>query len=317
MAVDQELEGEDRFSSEEQLSGGPTKRCKESQLAKADDFRFSASALFQVDIGSLWPVEVRLSIASFLPWAELVADSLLCRAWRVLELEDSLWQVYFASTWPRMSRRKKASADPMGLPWRALFRAQWSSGSRQEDALEEDWLDFSAAQGMEYQPLAGACTSAPSSHMEKVRHAIQQCREDLRRQGVIVPAEVDASHVCTRHCRFRRLQVEDVDAFLCEATGALHQCQSLPCSCCVASADDFLVCPVSGRCFPKNTTVNEEADVQTCHEWDPELSAAQQVGRWFEQGYSMSEEQALSFFDGQSGGGRRLKRQALWASRAV
>lgn len=120
----------------------------------------------------------------------------------------------------------------------------------------------------------------------------------------------------------------------------------------VASPDDcFLVCPVSGRCFPKSSTVNEEAWLalhtfplfrtarckfeneepsrgrmswwnrlnltldkrkndrfalqgpDTRHEWernlvqsrcsrsdrghvpeDPELSAAQQVGRWFEQG---------------------------------
>ena len=101
----------------------------------------------------------------------------------------------------------------------------------------------------------------------------------------------------------------------------------------VASPDDCsLVCPLSGYCFPKNNTVNEEVSFVSCfwrvvsdRNWnlrckmmhlqamigsppqlrlaanalchrhllrhldcltskDPELSVAQQVGRWFEQG---------------------------------
>ncbi|CAE7687497.1 unnamed protein product [Symbiodinium pilosum] len=270
-------------------------------------------------VAGMWSVEVRLCIASFLPWTELVADSLLCRSWRALEMEDTLWQAYFASTWPRMARRKKASADDR-LPWRALFRAQWSTGNRREDALEEDWLDFSAAQGLFEEAKPSTSRSWPRSLArnppEKLRRSMQICREDLfRRQGLTVPAEPDTSHCCTKHCRFHRLQFEEADAFLCEASGALHVCESVPCACCVASADDFLVCPVSGRCFPKNSTVNEEAaDAPISYEWDPGLSAAQQVGRWFEQGYFMSEEQALAFFDGRSSAGRRLKRQTMLGS---
>eukprot|EP00439_Symbiodinium_sp_Y106_P075469 s3129_g14.t7 len=264
---------------------------------------FSALRHSQV-VPLMWPVEVRLCVASFLPWTELVADSCLCHSWRILEMEDTLWQVYFASIWPRMARRKKAAADDQGLPWRALFRAQWSKGgNRQEDALEEDWLDFSAAQGLE----ARVASQRPPvlAWPEKLQRATQRCREDLQRQNVKVPAEPDASHTCTQHCRFHPLLLEDADAFLCEESGALHVCENVPCSCCVASSEGFLVCPVSGRCFPKNSTVNEEMmDAPVSYDWDPDLSAAQQVGRWFEQGYFMSEEQALKVFDG-SGAGRR------------
>jgi len=257
----------------------------------------------------MWPLEVRLCVASFLPWTELVADSCLCHSWRVLEMEDTLWQVYFASTWPRMARRKKAAADDQGLPWRALFRAQWSKGgNRQEDALEEDWLDFSAAQGLEARVASQRLPVL--AWPEKLQRAIQRCREDLQRRNVKVPAEPDASHTCTQHCRFHPLLFEDADAFLCEESGALHVCENVPCSCCVASSEGFLVCPVSGRCFPKNSTVNEETmDAPVSYDCDPDLSAAQQVGRWFEQGYFMTEEQALAIFDGCSGAGRRALRR--------
>ncbi|CAJ1375381.1 unnamed protein product [Effrenium voratum] len=241
-----------------------------------------------------WPQEVRLCVASFLPWSEIVAYSLLCRAWRALELEDTLWQVYFAATWPRLAERREAVPDGYPQPWRVLFRAQWAKGNHTEDALEEDWLDFRAAQGLKSKPTD---SSTGSRHL-KIQEALQQCREDLQQVGLRVPAEADANHTCDRLCRFHRLHLEG-DAFLCEVSGVLHQCApSTPCASCVPSADDcFLVCPVSGRCFPKVNTVNEEAtEAVPCHDWDPELSAAQQVGRWFEQGYFMSEEQARSAF---------------------
>eukprot|EP00931_Biecheleriopsis_adriatica_P043711 TRINITY_DN24977_c0_g1_i1.p1 TRINITY_DN24977_c0_g1~~TRINITY_DN24977_c0_g1_i1.p1 ORF type:complete len:351 (+),score=73.86 TRINITY_DN24977_c0_g1_i1:70-1122(+) len=270
-----------------------------------------------------WPVEVRLCVATFLSWQELINFSLLCRAWKVLELEDALWEVYFSTTWPRLARRRKASADG-SIPWRELFRARWCRGSRAEDALEEDWLDFSAAEGLEakaseaLRPTAAqGAVLAERAAAADLRRAMRRCREELfRRQGLLVPDKADSTHVCSQQCRFHRLSLENGgDAFICEVSGALHQCvQGVPCASCVVSADDFfLVCPVSGRCFPKNNTVNEEAaDSVACHDWDPELSATQQVGRWFEQGYSMSEDQARAFFGGSragsGGGGRRLRR---------
>ncbi|CAK9020319.1 unnamed protein product [Durusdinium trenchii] len=245
-----------------------------------------------------WPLEVRLGVASFLLWSELVAYSLLCRAWRLLELEDTLWQVYFSTTWPRLAQRWEAIFGDFSQPWRVLFRAQWARGNHTEDALEEDWLDFNAVQKLKPPP------DALSTFESNLQQAICDCRKDLFQQGLRVPIQADAQHTCNSNCRLHRLNFENGDMFLCEASGNLHQClQNIPCAGCVASPDDcFLVCPVSGRCFPKSSTVNEEGP-DTRHEWDPELSAAQQVGRWFEQGYFMSDEQAAASF-----GGRRSKR---------
>ncbi|CAE8606794.1 unnamed protein product [Polarella glacialis] len=292
-----------------------------------------------------WPVEVRLCIASFLPWKELMGDTLLCKSWKALDLQDALWKVFFISTWPRLARRREAGADG-AVPWRALFRARWARADRKEDSLEEDWLDFSAAQGLEAcrgprdetrraaPVLAIQEASAKRAAAAELERAVRRCREELMRsQGLQVPVEADAQHQC-RHvepgCRFHRLGIDahgsGLDCFLCEVSGTLHMCKSVPCGCCVRSADGcFLVCPVSGRCFPKDNSVNEEADESgrllgaevTSHNWDPELSAAQQIGRWFEQGYSMSEDQAHDFFggkmDGGGGSGRRHRRRACIA----
>jgi len=265
-----------------------------------------------------WPVEVRLCIATFLGWLELMDYSLLCRAWRVLELEDALWQEYFIVAWPRLARRREAGTQGV-LPWRALFRARWERGNCGEDALEEDWLDFNAAQGLAATVANERRLPTSTSHetsFDTLQRAMRRCREDLRRQGIEVPEVADPEHVCGKRCRFHRLLLDsDEDAFLCEVSGALHQCkEGVPCPNWVSDAEEcFMVCPISGRCCPRNNTVNEEAP-DAVHDWDPELNPAQQAGRWFEQGYSMSEEQARDFFGqaGDGGGGsRRQKRQLL------
>lgn len=268
-----------------------------------------------------WPVEVRLCLAGFLEWNEFVSHSLLCQSWRLLDVQDALWQVYFSCTWPRLARRKEASSG-QALPWRALFRAHWASGDRCEDALEEDWLDFSASfaaddLGRQKRRKAEATPSnegplQSSCEASSLKLAAERCRKELAEQGLQVPGSpADSSHVCSSRCRFHRLAWQG-DAFLCEASGSIHHCQqNHPCSDCVASSDEcFLVCPVSGRCFPMNSGIEEEvSEPVICNDWDPELSVSQQIGRWFEQGYSMSEEQAQDFFGG--GNSRRVKRPCL------
>lgn len=261
-----------------------------------------------------WPVEVRLGVAAFLPWRELVGNARLCRAWRVVEAEDVLWKVYFGMTWPRLATRRAAGARASGggVAWRAIFRARWCTAERGEDALEEDWLDFSLAQrlgdGAPRPPGRAAAAPGPTAAAQlaaadDLRRALLRCREELLlTRGLHVPSEADGSHICTQGCRYHRLQLDSGgDAFLCEASGSVHQCRDgVPCECCVVD-DIFFICPASGRCFPKEMEncdeAGEAAEAAPVHDWDPDLSANQQFARWFEQGYSMSEEQATEYFD--------------------
>lgn len=240
-----------------------------------------------------WPMEVRLLVASFLPWREVVARSLLCRAWRRLELEDMLWKDLFCQTWPRLLRRQQVTSSQ---PWRAHFRARWAAKARCEDAVEEDWLDFLAASDpVSEEGAAVARETAPA----RLNEALKRCREALQLQDPDGPG-----HSCTKRCRYQKLGIEGYDAFMCEDSGALHECRpDLPCEFCVATADEsFLVCPVSGRCFQKLQDIDEEAlgaaDATTAilHAHDAELGAAQHFESWFEQGYSLSEDQAKDFF---------------------
>jgi len=262
-----------------------------------------------------WPLEVRLCIAGFLAWRELVADALLCRSWHKLEAEDALWQVYFRSVWPRLARRKDARTDSRS-PWRVLFRARWGQSGRAEDALEEDWLDFNAAQDLQAADAKLLGTSVVSSirHKanadEELQQALRRCMEALKAKGVNVPSEQDKQHSCTSCCRYHRLPVKG-DVFVCQVSGKIHRCSScVPCHECVLSIDEaFLVCPASGRCFQKTSDASEEAaEAASANDWDPELSMTQQFGRWFEQGYFMSEEQAKDFFGMRSrGSSRRIR----------
>lgn len=258
-----------------------------------------------------WPLEVRLCIATYLSFAELVVDSALCRTWRQLEAEDTLWKVYYQLTWPRLARREELNAVTHQLSWRARFRASWKQADRAEDALEEDWLDLAAAQDLRPMPPLAQRRLTESERLERqLAQAERHCREVLCHRGVIVPAATDAkltNHVCSKDCVHHRL-LHGCDAFLCQSTGVLHRCSpSVACAGCMISSDDcFFVCPASGRCYPKVVDATEEREaaeaaqaweVRPQHDWDPGLSMTQQFGVWFEQGYSMTEEQAKEFFN--------------------
>ncbi|CAK0836661.1 unnamed protein product [Prorocentrum cordatum] len=256
----------------------------------------------------LWPVEVRLCVASFLPWREFVADTLICRSWRDLGRDDVVWQAHFRATWPRLARRWAAGPGDRAPRWRSLFRERWAAGHRGEDALEEDWLDFSVAEasGAEGCSRTAAEAAAALDRELGLQQAVRRCREELlRSRGVRVPAEAVLDHCCTKLCVFHRVGVEG-DAFLCQGSGRLHVCcEGEPCDACMGSNEEFfLVCPASGRCWPRPLQPadgKEEGPEQ--QDWDPELSAAQQHGLWFELGYGMSDAQADDFF-GPSGSRR-------------
>mmetsp|Transcript_138179 Transcript_138179/g.240398 ORF Transcript_138179/g.240398 Transcript_138179/m.240398 type:complete len:324 (-) Transcript_138179:119-1090(-) len=245
-----------------------------------------------------WPEEVRLCVAGFLPWQELVHNTRLSSAWRALEQEDAIWQVYFNAVWPRLARRKVAENEK-SLAWRELFRIRWAEARRNEDAIEEDWLDFNAAQDLTAKPQP----AHPQSLKTDTCHAIRRYKEDLLRlHGIIVPAVPDPEKSCIPNCRYRRVPT-DGDVFVCLKCGKEHICQrGIACEGSLATSEDcFLVCPVSGHCYvkPDNHVAEEAADTVT-NDWDPDLSISQQHGRWFEQGYYMSEDQARHFFRSES-----------------
>lgn len=255
-----------------------------------------------------WPIEVRLSIAVFVPWSELVRHTLLCRAMWVLEKEDVLWRLYFELEWPRLAQRKVAGTD-QAISWRSLFRSRWGEANRGEDAVAEDWLDFSAAQalGSPMLPAVSGPASGGSSAPEGLQHAIVRCKEDLERlYGIHVPRVVQGA--CERACRYRKVPIDGA-AYVCEQCGRTHVCNpSIPCEGSMQNGDNFLVCPVSGTCW-REAVENVDDQQEAGHDWDPELSAAQQHGIWFEQGYNMSEDQATSFF------GARLSQGCSQAAR--
>lgn len=310
-------------------TGEPSSKALRSAEGAEAEAEAPAEGLHSKTLGYglvFWPVEVRICVVSFLPWQELVRDSLLCRAWRALELEDVLWQVYFQTTWPRWTRRREANEDG-GLPWRTLFRTRWSKCNHTEDALEEDWLDFSAAQDLHtgasppsasHSSSAAATFAASEPSPAEIQRAVRRCRENLRQTaGVAVPAEAVRGHLCSRSCRFHRVSVEG-DVFLCEGSGAVHRCRDgHPCDLCVDDDDScYLVCPVSGRCFRYLRANSTEGEPQAGESaaaptWDPELSMTEQYGRWFEQGYFMSEDQAKVLFE--LGDSRRPRRSACRA----
>mmetsp|Transcript_3227 Transcript_3227/g.8063 ORF Transcript_3227/g.8063 Transcript_3227/m.8063 type:complete len:301 (+) Transcript_3227:100-1002(+) len=250
-----------------------------------------------------WPMEIRRGIAGYLPWRDVLADACLCRSWWSLEQDIPLWWVHFLATWPMHARRQVARVSGQ-QDWRQLFRDRWLRGDRDGDATAEDWLDFYAAQeavkGREVTAVgaSGKARSLENVGSRDLQLSLQRCRaEVVRAHGIHLPEQVDTKHLCNGDCRFHRLP--DVgDAFVCEGTGVLHQCRKgEPCHICVVSPDDcFLVCPASGITYDRPNYIDEEAPDEV-DVWDPANSESQQIARWFEHGYGMSEEQADTFFD--------------------
>lgn len=247
-----------------------------------------------------WISEVGLDIALFLPWYDLVQCARLSCVWRNLEKEESLWEAHFYAKWPRLARRTHVKTDQV-VPWRMLFRFNWSKADRAADALEEDWLDFTAARELQSQSTEE--TAEVSSLELTVQHASQRCAEELSQfHGIQIPTEPDWGHTCTATCRYHRLHL-DGDAFICEASGLVHVCRPHhACDISLATNDGFLVCPVSGHCVPKPHKPVVDAVPEVWNDWEPDLGGAQQFAYWFETGYHMSEDQARKLFNERSMG---------------
>jgi len=299
----------------ETLAGPPAKK---PRIASADE----GTVVPPAD----WPLEVKLTVATFLPWRELPRAARISQGWHSLEQSQALWKEYFGIQWPRLFRRKAAIYSHGGVPWRALFRQRWAEPDRSEDAEQEHWNDFSAA--LDLWKSSGSPTRLPLESPEKmlseelqIQHAVKRFKDDLLRlRGVCVPSfpvEPGTADHCTRlhgKCRHRTVPIAgklDGCLFVCECCANVHICRPRePCEGSVLTGqNEFLVCTVSGRCFDPsrlcwaeetlecmgNKELEEAAVAE--HNWDPGLSTSQQHARWFEQGYSMDEEQADDFFN--------------------
>lgn len=311
------------------LAGPPAKPCDDS--AAAEDLVTTPSSLDVVPGPADWPMEVKSAVAAFLPWRELSRHIKISHGWRSLELSEALWKEYFRIQWPRLFHRKAAAHPKDGLPWRALFRQRWAEPDRHEDALKEDWNDFSAAwdlwKGSSLKTsVANGSSQKSLPEEQQIQHAIQRFKDDhLRLHGRKVPSspsEPGAAEQCTREGKCRHLPVPipgklDGLLFVCERCADVHLCRLTgACDGAVLSDNnEFLVCTVSGRCSDPGraldiTTEDCAEGGAAYNEWDPELSAAQQHARWFEQGYFMSEEQADEYFDGVSSRKQRQRGRA-------
>lgn len=308
---DEEGSTEDDEEDEEDISLDVLEALERDLLASRPPSEFSYYWLAQ------WAPDLMLRVSQFFTWKQFVRLSVLCRSLKMLELQESSWQLFFQMAWPRLAKRRLVTKD---VPWRALFQAQWLYGGCEGDEHEENWLDCNAAHNLQlkikeperrHQTMLVAKRKAA-----ELQQCIYACSMALKDKGIHVPAEADPDHICDKRCKFHRLMehASDVsdDCFLCETSGALHQClEGIPCRHCVISADGcFDICIVSGRCFPRENMVHveDERDPEPTYTWDPDLSEAQQVGRWFEQGYHMSEEDASDFF-GDTSRNRKRRRK--------
>jgi hypothetical protein len=269
-----------------------------------------------------WPVEVKIAVAAFLPWREVARHAQISIAWRGLEQSESLWEKYFRIEWPRLYHRKAFAATRERLSWRTLFRQRWAQGYRNEDAEEEHWNDLSAALDLCNGSKAKVTVKSVSEE-QQIHHAVRRFKEDLLRlHGLNVPpstSELGGNALCVPKCKYRAVPIDgqlERRLFVCELCADVHICRlGTPCDGALLSHDNaFLVCSVSGLCFANlSHRVEDDADAPAVvNDWDPELSAAQQHGRWFEQGYFMSEEQADDYF---GDGGCRKSRSSGGCSR--
>lgn len=327
-------EEEDAFLSQlaETLAEPPAK-CLKKACSSSDGHA-------DISAPSDWPIEVKSAVAAFLPWRTLPGVVRLSSTWHNIERLDTLWKEYFRIQWPRLYSRKAAASSRLSTPWRSLFRQRWAEPDRDEDAEQEHWNDLAAALDLwknvgDKNNTTIGCTQKALSEEQQIEHAVRRFKEDphrLRRVTIpstpISPGEAGHCSQLRKKCKHCPVPIGnrlDGCLFVCEGCADVHVCwpnSREPCDGAVLSGNnEFLVCTISGRCFDPSVAAwveeQERCDAPPAsHYWDPELNPAQQVGKWFEQGYSMDEEQADHFFDGGAGRKSRLRARCRQSSAA-
>eukprot|EP00271_Cylindrocystis_brebissonii_P013054 TRINITY_DN32605_c0_g1_i1.p1 TRINITY_DN32605_c0_g1~~TRINITY_DN32605_c0_g1_i1.p1 ORF type:complete len:415 (-),score=61.58 TRINITY_DN32605_c0_g1_i1:465-1709(-) len=244
-------------------------------------------------VGAL-PCDVFPNILKFLSPEDLSSCSMVCNFLRLCAADDSLWRRAYSLRWGTRVR-------PRGLAWKqSYFERDRAEVQESCQNCPEDFRQYFVHMH-----------AAKRSQAPRPDQPDPLLTDDLAAVEAVVAAEVAVwrtryrlpevycgVHTCNgRVCSFHQIGA----VYLCESTGRAHVCDE-NCTATVLDPDNELyVCAITGRCFDRLISAEEEAAIPTLLE---EASAAfaeegeavfasGRLGRAYFLGYNCDDEREL------------------------
>ncbi|KAL6348339.1 hypothetical protein AAG906_005640 [Vitis piasezkii] len=214
----------------------------------------SAPKRIETGIFSKIPPELFHHILKFLSSEDLVACSLVCRFLNCAASDESLWRRLYCMRWGLLQPTKKFRQ----CAWKKLYI----------ERDEEDMIEFvrnCPSEFKEYyiQMQVAKRSQAPLlSQVNDDRIILDKTVADQVsswKSSRGLTDKVDIDHNCSGvTCTYYQIG----DVFVCEKTGRVHVCDDTCREVVMDTANDIVVCTISGHCFDRLLVSDEEPDIE-------------------------------------------------------
>lgn len=230
------------------------------------------------------PPELFHHIFKFLSSEDLIACSLVCRFMNSTAADERLWRRLYCMRWG------------MGSPTAKLRACAWKQLYIQRD--QEDMVEFVRNTPQEFkeyyiQMQAAKRSQTPvPSQVNDDRVILDRTVGDqvsIWRSSRGFTDDSVLGHVCSgRTCSYSQIG----DVFLCEKTGRVHVCDDTCREVVLDQSSGLMVCTVSGQCFDRWLSPEEESDTEQQQDDEPFMGSGR-FARAYQVGYNCADEKEL------------------------
>ncbi|KAH7281168.1 hypothetical protein KP509_36G033500 [Ceratopteris richardii] len=228
---------------------------------------------------------------------DLVTCAIVCQFLRKVASDESLWRRLYCLRWGLPSTSKQKT-QLRGCAWKQLYferdKADMIEFVRNTPTeFREYYIQMQAAKRSQA-PLPAQIKDDFIILDTTVADEITSWRNSKGLPDVYV-----ADHVCSgKTCSYSQIG----DVFLCEKTGRAHVCDDACRETVLDPSNDLLVCTISGRCFDRWLSAEEEDDATDYHkmessagleEVEEPFMGAGRLGRAYSLGYNCDDEKEL------------------------
>ncbi|WOL13204.1 F-box protein SKIP31 isoform X3 [Canna indica] len=238
----------------EESTARASKRTRvEEESSQRQNWNRAPFALRQIETGifSKIPPELFHHIFKFLSSEDLIACALVCKFMNFVASDESLWRRLYALRWGIDSSKGKLRA----CAWKKLYI--------QRD--EEDMIEFvrnTPTEFKEYyiQMQAAKRSQVPVPSQVDDRVLLDKTVADqvsMWKSSRGLTDDAATGHSCSGNtCSYSQIG----DVFICEKTGRVHVCDDTCREVVLDHSSGILVCTISGHCFDRLLTPEEESD---------------------------------------------------------
>ncbi|MCO5567134.1 hypothetical protein L7F22_020820 [Adiantum nelumboides] len=243
------------------------------------------------------PLELVQNILKFLSSEDLVTCAVVCQFLRKVASDESLWRRLYCMRWGLPSTSKQGTR-PRGCAWKQLYFERDKS----------DMIEFVRNTPVEFREYYIQMQAAKRSQAPLP----EQIKDDLIILDTTVAEQITSwrtslglpdvylgDHVCSgKTCSYSQI----ADVFLCEKTGRAHVCDDTCRETVLDPSNDLLVCTISGRCFDRWLSAEEEEDGAgyqqmesnvVLEEGEEPFMGSGRLGRAYSLGYNCDDEKEL------------------------